>query len=68
MKQAARIRSILHDIPEMYKEFFMLRVFAGLSFRQIGQMFRKPENRACVTFHRARNKIRERLEADNHEE
>lgn len=57
-----RLRQILHDIPESYKEVFMWRVFAELSFQQIGQIFGKTENWACVTYHRARNKIRSRME------
>ena len=66
--QAEQIQKILHDIPDPYKEVFMWRVFAELSFKQIGQIFGKSENWACVTYHRARNKIKERLEVDYHEE
>lgn len=61
--EAARIRKILHEIPEPYKEVFMWRVYAELSFKQIGQIFGKSENWACVTYHRARLKIKERMEA-----
>lgn len=42
--EAARIRKILHEIPEPYKEVFMWRVYAELSFKQIGQIFGKSEN------------------------
>lgn len=66
--QATQIHKILHNIPDPYKEVFVWRVFAGLSFKQIGQIFGKSENWACVTYHRARNKIKERLEVDYHEE
>ena len=66
--EAARIRKILHHIGEPYKEVFMWRVFAELSFRQIGQIFHKSENWACVTYHRARRKIKERLEANEDEQ
>ena len=66
--QAVQIQKILHDIPDPYKEVFMWRVFAELSFKQIGQMFGKSENWACVTYHRARNKLKEKLEVDCHEE
>lgn len=65
--EAAQIQKILHHISEPYKEVFMWRVFAELSFKQIGQMFNKSENWACVTYHRARNKIKERLEANDDE-
>ena len=64
---AAQIQNILHDIPQPYKEVFMWRVYAELSFRQIGQIFGKSENWACVTYHRARNKIKEKLEAYENE-
>lgn len=61
-EEAAQIRSKLHEIPEPYKEVFMWRVFADLSFKQIGQIFNKSENWACVTYHRARTMIKKRLE------
>ena len=61
---AIQIQKILHDIPEPYKEVFMWRVFADLSFKEIGQIFGKSENWACVTYHRARNKVKEKLEVD----
>lgn len=59
---AIRIHSVLHDLPEPYKEVFMLRVFSELGFAQIGQIFCKTQNWACVTYHRAKNKIQEELE------
>jgi len=66
--QATQLRRILHDMPAPYKEVFMWRVFAELSFQQIGQIFGKSGNWACVTYHRARKQMRERLEAEFHEE
>ncbi len=59
---AMQMQKILHDVPEPYKEVFMWRVYAELSFKQIGQIFGKSENWACVAYHRARNKIKEKLE------
>ena len=64
---AMKIQKVLHDIPDPYKEVFMWRVFAEMSFKQIGQIFHKSENWACVTYHRARKMIKERLEADGYE-
>ena len=64
---AMQIQKVLHDIPDPYKEVFMWRVFAEMSFKQIGQIFHKSENWACVTYHRARKMIKERLEADGYE-
>ena len=56
-----KIHEILHNLSEPYKEVFSLRVFGELSFRQIGSLFGKTDNWACVTFQRARNKIREEM-------
>ncbi len=62
-----RIRSLLHDLKEPYKEVFMWRVFGELSFQKIGAIFSKTENWACVTFHRARNMIQKGMEDDSRE-
>ncbi|MFQ8689861.1 MAG: RNA polymerase sigma factor [Blautia sp.] len=59
---ALQIHLILHDLQEPYKEVFQLRVFGELSFAQIGLIFKKTENWARVTYHRARLKIQERME------
>ena len=66
-EDAAQLRMILHGVPEPYREVFMWRVFAELSFKQIGPIFGKSENWACVTYHRAKNMIQSRLEEQNHE-
>lgn len=66
-EEAARIRTVLHNVPEPYKEVFMWRVFAELSFKQIGQIFHKSENWACVTYHRAKTMIKSRLEGKSNE-
>ena len=63
--EADRIRKILHLIDEPYKEVFMWRVFADMSFKQIGEIFKKSDNWACVTFHRAKKMIIEKLEEDS---
>ena len=61
-EEVRRIQKVLHDISEPYKEVFMWRVFAQLSFKQIGGIFGKNENWACVTYHRARKMMIRRLE------
>jgi RNA polymerase sigma-70 factor (ECF subfamily) len=45
----------------------MWRVYAELSFKQIAGIFGKTENWACVTYHRARKKILDRLEEEKNE-
>ena len=57
-----RIHLALHTLEEPYREIFELRVFGELSFREIGMIFRKTENWARVTYHRARLKLQERME------
>ena len=60
--QAMIIHRLLHDLPEPYKEVFSLRVFGQLSFDEIGQLFGRTANWACVTYHRARKKIKDQME------
>lgn len=60
-QQAMAIHRVLHDLPEPYKEVFSLRVFGQLSFGDIGSLFGRTANWACVTYHRARQKIRDEM-------
>ena len=59
---AERIQALLHGLREPYKEVFLWRVYGEKSFRDIGALFGKTENWACVTYHRAKRMIREGLE------
>ena len=61
-EDAMRIHKALHSLPEPYKEVFSLRVFGQLSFGQIGEVFGKTANWACVTYHRAKSKIQEAIQ------
>ena len=65
--ESMQIKKILHTISEPYREVFMWRVFAELSFKQIGQIFGKSDNWACVTYHRSKEMIQQRLEENNNE-
>lgn len=60
-EEAMQIHKVLHSLPEPYKEVFSLRVFGQLSFAQIGEVFGKTANWACVTYHRAKTKIQEAI-------
>ena len=62
--QAFEIHKTLHLLNEPYKEVFTLRVFAELSFAEIGEIFKKSESWARVTFHRAKKKIKEAIQND----
>lgn len=61
-EMSLKIHSILHRLEEPYKEVFQLRVFGELSFAEIGSIFGKTESWARVTYHRARLKIKERMD------
>lgn len=60
--QAAQIHRILHELPDPYKEVFMLRVFGELEFKEIAGLFGKSESWAKMTYYRAKGKISEKLE------
>lgn len=61
-EEAQQIRKFLHTMADPYKEVFMWRVFGELSFKEIGDLYGKTDNWACVTYHRARKMIQSRLE------
>ncbi len=60
--EVRQIRKILHTMLDPYKEVFMWRVFGELSFKEIGALYGKTDNWACVTYHRARKIVQDRLE------
>ena len=64
---AIELQDLLHRLPEPYKEVFMWRTYAELSFKQIAQMFGKTDNWACVTYHRARTMLIKGLEESDYE-
>lgn len=61
-EQAKRIRTIVNELNEPYKEVFYLRVFGELSFKQIAELYGKTESWARVTFHRTRLMVLEAME------
>ena len=56
-ESALTIHRLLHCLDEPYKEIFSLRVFAELSFREIGDIFGNSENWARTAFFRAKKKL-----------
>lgn len=65
---AERAANAVHALPEPYKEVFLLRVYGEMPFEQIGKLFGKTANWACVTFHRARARVKTELEESENEE
>ena len=60
--EAERVSEAVHRLDEPYKEVFLLRVYGEMPFESIGKLFSKTANWACVTFHRAKAKIKAELE------
>lgn len=58
-EHAFYLHQLLHRLDEPYKEVFTLRIFGELPFAQISELFGKTESWARVTFHRAKQKIRQ---------
>ncbi len=61
--ESMRIHRLLHRLDEPYREVFTLRTLGCLSFRDIGELFGKSENWACVVYHRARARLKKEMEA-----
>ena len=61
------IQPSLQALEEPNPEVILSRTLGELSFKQIGALFGKTENWACVTYHRARKKIQEGMEGFNNE-
>ncbi len=60
--ECMRVHRLLHHLDEPYREVFTLRTLGQLSFHDIGELFGKTGNWACVIYHRARAKIMRKME------
>ncbi|MBR6323253.1 MAG: sigma-70 family RNA polymerase sigma factor [Lachnospiraceae bacterium] len=58
----------VHELPEPYREVIYLRIYAGLSFREIGSVIGKTENFARVTFYRGKERLKKTLSKENENE
>lgn len=56
-KRDLRLFQYLHEIEDPFREVILLRTFAALSFKEIGEIFSKSENWARVTFFRGKEKL-----------
>ena len=57
----AELYRAIHSLPEPAREVVHLRAFSDLSFKEIGDIFGKPEGWARVTFYRAKAALRKEL-------
>ncbi len=60
--EVARVRAVLADLPEKQKLSVSLRIFEGLSFREIGEIIDSTEGSARVNYHHGIQRLRELLE------
>ena len=58
------MRLAVHKLPEPYKEVFMLRIYAELSFKEIAVTFGKSEVWGRVTFLRSKDMLLKLIEND----
>ena len=63
--EGMRVHRLLHRLEEPYREVFTLRTLGQLSFQDIGELFGKSGNWACVVYHRARARLKEEMEASS---
>ena len=67
-ENARQIRRLLHELPNPYKEVFMWRTLGEMSFKDIGKLFHKTENWACVTYKKKKKMLRTGMEVEENEE
>ena len=59
--EVARVRAVLADLPEKQRLSVSLRIFEGLSFREIGETIDSTEGSARVNYHHGIQRLREML-------
>lgn len=61
-EQRQALRRVLLDLPEPYQEVVILHVYGGVPLREIAQRRGKSESWGKVTYFRAKQLLKERLE------
>ncbi len=59
LEESARVRKLLDGLPEKQRQAVTLRVFEGLSFREIGALIGSSEGAARVNYHHGIRRLRE---------
>jgi RNA polymerase sigma-70 factor (ECF subfamily) len=62
---AEQVRAKLYALPEKYREVMILRVYAELSFSQIGATLNITENSAKIIYFRAKKKMLEEYQRES---
>ncbi|MFC1660731.1 RNA polymerase sigma factor [Gemmatimonadota bacterium] len=58
-EDAARVRKLLERLPEKQRLAVTLRIFDGLSFREVGELIGSSEGAARVNYHHGIRRLRE---------
>lgn len=64
-EQKERVLWHLHQLPEPYKEVFLLHIYGECSYREIAEVFGRTEIWARVTCFRAKEKLIQRLKRED---
>lgn len=65
-EQAVRLREAVSELPEIYREVIMLRVFDKMPFKQISQITQCPESTVRSRMSYALNMLRKKLAPQGH--
>jgi RNA polymerase sigma-70 factor (ECF subfamily) len=60
-QETDRVKALLEELPEKQKQAVTLRIFEGLSFREVGALIGSSEGAARVNYHHGIRRIREML-------
>ena len=60
-EEAEQVRELLKSLPSKQRQALTLRIFEGLSFREIGEVIDSTEGAARVNYHHGIRKLREML-------
>mgnify|MGYP003937896761 CR=1 FL=1 len=58
-EEAGRVRELLDQLPEKQRKAVTLRIFEGLSFREVGELIDSSEGAARVNYHHGIRRLRE---------
>lgn len=53
---------LINELPKKYRDVVMMRIYAEMSFKEVGETLNISENSAKVIYFRAKNKLKERIQ------
>ncbi len=60
-EEAERVKTLLEDLPEKQRQAVTLRIFEGMSFKEVGALIGSSEGAARVNYHHGIRRLREML-------